>query len=251
MTADFYERLAPYYDLLFQDWEASSARQAAQLDAVIQAAWGPPPRRILDAAAGIGTQALGLAALGYQVTASDIAPAALARLAAEAARRGVSLATAVADLRFLDTVHGPHDVVLACDNALPHLLTDHEIQQALSACYRCLVPGGGLLVSLRDYPSTPRTGQETHPYGDRYRDGKHYQLFQVWEWDGPCYDFALHIRIDAGLPTEYEEVLRSRYYAISPRRVCRLMEACGFEEVGLADVGFYQTLLRATRGRGA
>jgi SAM-dependent methyltransferase len=251
VTSGFYDRLAPYYDLLFQDWEASSARQAAQLDAVIRATWGPPPRRILDAAAGIGTQALGLAARGYQVTASDIAPAPLARCAAEATRRSLPLVTAVADFRTLDAVHGPHDIVLACDNALPHLLTDSEILQALAACYRCLVPGGGFLASIRDYPETPRTGRETHPYGDRDRDGRRYQLFQVWEWDGPWYDLALHVRVDPGLPTEREEVFRSRYYAISPRRVCQLMEACGFEDVSLTESGFYQPLIRGTRGRGS
>ena len=40
MTADkpdFYDRLAPFYHLIFPDWEASIARQAAALDAVIRA----------------------------------------------------------------------------------------------------------------------------------------------------------------------------------------------------------------------
>ena len=68
----YYDRLAPYYPYLYQDWEAGVARQAAQLDTVIRECFGPRARTVLDAACGIGTQCLGLAGLGYAVSASDI-----------------------------------------------------------------------------------------------------------------------------------------------------------------------------------
>ena len=65
----FYDDLAVDYHLLFPDWRASSARQAAALDAVVTTELGALPpgakaRHVLDAAAGVGTQLLGLAALG-------------------------------------------------------------------------------------------------------------------------------------------------------------------------------------------
>jgi 2-polyprenyl-3-methyl-5-hydroxy-6-metoxy-1,4-benzoquinol methylase len=75
MIQDFYDQLAPYYHLIFEDWQASIDRQGNCLDAIIRAEWGPSFRTVLDAAAGIGTQALGLATRGYQVTASDLSPA--------------------------------------------------------------------------------------------------------------------------------------------------------------------------------
>jgi len=72
--SDFYNRLAPFYHLIYPDWYASIDRQASTLDAIIRERL-PHPITILDIACGIGTQALGLAALGYDVTASDLSSA--------------------------------------------------------------------------------------------------------------------------------------------------------------------------------
>jgi SAM-dependent methyltransferase len=56
------------------------------------------PGAVLDIAAGAGRNALFLASHGFAVTALDIAPAALARLEAAAAAKGLSIATRCADL---------------------------------------------------------------------------------------------------------------------------------------------------------
>jgi len=76
-TAAFYDALTPFYHLIYPDWHASIARQAQALDSIIRSAGGSKLRTVLDAACGIGTQSLGLAALGYEVTASDLSPAAV------------------------------------------------------------------------------------------------------------------------------------------------------------------------------
>lgn len=88
MTADFYDELAPYYHLIFEDWQASIDRQGDWLDSFIRTEW-PSTRTVLDAAAGIGTQALALASRGFRVTASDISTVALERAHREAALRGL------------------------------------------------------------------------------------------------------------------------------------------------------------------
>ena len=67
-TRQFYEGLAPLYHLIYPDWEQSVQRQARDLDALIREVWGDGTRRVLDVSCGIGTQALGLARLGYDVT---------------------------------------------------------------------------------------------------------------------------------------------------------------------------------------
>jgi len=41
------------------------------------------------------------------------------------------------------------DAVIACDNSLPHLLSDDELLQALRSCHRCLRPGGVAVFSVR------------------------------------------------------------------------------------------------------
>ena len=97
----FYDSLASEYHLLFADWDASVRRQGEILDRLIAAQLGPPPHTVLDCACGIGTQALGLAQLGYTVHGTDISPAAVERSRREAVRLGVPLTTAIADLRAL------------------------------------------------------------------------------------------------------------------------------------------------------
>src|ERR1051325_10943137 len=97
--ADFYDRLAPFYHLIFADWEASIQRQAAQLDQLIQKTWGPHLRTVLDVACGIGTQTLGLAQLGYQVVASDLSTQEIERARQEAAKRQLQIDFSVADMR--------------------------------------------------------------------------------------------------------------------------------------------------------
>lgn len=64
----FYDSLAASYHLIFDDWDAAIARQAAVLDALITSRLDQEHVRLHDCACGIGTQAIGLAALGYDVS---------------------------------------------------------------------------------------------------------------------------------------------------------------------------------------
>lgn len=247
MTQDFYDGLAPQYHLIFEDWDASMRRQGAQLDTIIRAEWGSSVHTILDAAAGIGTQALALAGLGYDVTASDLSAAAVQRCSREAAQRGLQLRTATADLRSLSMVHSRFDLVLACDNALPHLLSDDDILAALTQCFRCAARGGGCLISVRDYPEAPPAGTELHPYGVRDVDGSRFVIYQVWTWDGPFYDLALCIMEDTGAADCHTQVLRTRYYAVPVSRLLNMMAEVGFERVRRIDAAYYQPVLVGTR----
>ena len=71
----FYDNLASQYDKLFLDWQSESREQAAILNKLFQAGGFDTSAAVLDCACGIGTQAIGLAALGYCVAASDISDA--------------------------------------------------------------------------------------------------------------------------------------------------------------------------------
>lgn len=64
-TSEFYDTLAPYYHLIYADWEVSIGRQSRALDAIIRSTGGPQPRSVLDTSCGIGTQSIGVAQLGY------------------------------------------------------------------------------------------------------------------------------------------------------------------------------------------
>jgi SAM-dependent methyltransferase len=245
-TADFYDRLAPFYHLIFPDWEASIARQAAQLDAVIRARV-PDAQTVLDAACGIGTQSLGLAALGYDVTASDVSDGAVARARREAEARGLPISFSVADMRHVHEHQGrAFDVVLCADNALPHLLSDDEILAALRQFHACTRPGGACLVSVRDYAEMPRGAQVQH-YGTREADGARWILLQHRAFDGDRYDITFYVVEDRGSGEAATHVMRSRYYAISIQRVMEMMREAGFTGVERLDGAFVQPLLAGMR----
>ena len=64
----FYDDMATQYDKLFLDWESESDEQAVILDRLFKDRGFDRTARILDCACGIGTQALGLAALGIYIS---------------------------------------------------------------------------------------------------------------------------------------------------------------------------------------
>src|SRR5439155_25249160 len=95
----FYDELAPLCHLVYENWEASVARQGTALASLIREHWGVGARTGLDAAVGIGTQALGLLPLGFRVTGSDHSHAAVTRAQHEAATPHLPLTCPVADYR--------------------------------------------------------------------------------------------------------------------------------------------------------
>lgn len=243
--ADFYDALTPYYHLIYPDWQASIARQGRALEGIMRSLGEPPLRTVLDAACGIGTQSLGLAALGYEVTASDLSPAAVTRARQEAVARGLSVDLSIADMR---RVHDHHqrvfDVVLACDNSVPHLLSDADILTAFEQFYACTRAGGLCIISVRDYASVDLSGPyQVHPYGAREQHGVRYLLFQVWEPEPPLYDTTFYVveHRPGGEPVAY--VTRTTYYAVSIATLVQLLERAGFIRVRRIDGAFFQAVV--------
>lgn len=222
----FYDDLAPDYHLIFEDWERSIARQTAVLTTLLDAA-----ETVLDAACGIGTQALGLARAGFAVTASDISSAAVARCAREAAARGLLIRTAVADLRTLDL--GRFDAVVCMDNALPHLLTDEDLAAACASLHRSLVPGGLLLASTRDYDAAP-TGDPPRRFADR-------TVEQIWEWEDDERYVLRHRIVRNGEVAER----RTHYRALRRATLTAALRAAGFADVEWPPTAFPQPVVSA------
>lgn len=245
MIEAYYDKLAPYYRCLFPDWEASVARQARALDELIQATFGPQARHILDAACGIGTQSIGLAELGYQVVASDISTAALKLARQEAARRSLSLPFIQADMRLLHQAHaGTFDVVIACDNAIPHLLSDADILQAFQQFYACTTPDGGCLISVRDYANMELGGRRMYPRTVHQTPEGRTILFDLWEFDGEFYDFTTYIVDDQGAAgTQTQAIHGGRYYCVTIPTLERLLLEAGFARVVIEREKFYQPVL--------
>ncbi len=248
-VAAFYDHLAGEYHLLFADWDRAVRRQGEILDRLIAARLGPPPRRVLDCSCGIGTQAIGLAERGYAVHGTDLSADAVERAAREAARLGVTLTTGVADLRHLEQVGGTYDVVLTCDNALPHLLTDDDLRQAARGMLEKLHPGGLLVASIRDYDrllaerpraDTPRVFDA--PAGRRI-------VFQVWDWqpDAPRYTVQHFIVTDASGAWQTSHV-STVYRALRRDELSGILADVGFREITWLmpeESGYYQPIVTA------
>lgn len=248
MTQAFYDQLTPLYHLVYQDWPASVRHQGEQLATLMSTEW-PGSRTVLDVSCGIGTQAIGLALQGREVTASDLSAQEVERARAEATGFGVSIAWSAADMRAAHTHHGSgYDVVISCDNSLPHLLTDDEILTALKQMAACTRAGGGCLVTVRDYAREERGRNLVKPYGMRVENGRRYLIFQVWDFEGDRYDLAFYfVEEDLATREVKTHVMRSRYYAISTERLCELMREAGLANVRRLDGVYFQPVLVGTR----
>jgi SAM-dependent methyltransferase len=247
-SREFYADLAPLYHLIYPDWEASVGRQATALDSIIRETWGDGVRTILDVSCGIGTQAIGLANLDYAVAASDLSGAAVARAKTEATKRGLKVDFSVADMREAFTHHERQfDIVISCDNSVPHLLTDNDILTAFRQFHQCTRPGGGCIVSVRDYEKEDLSKQQIKPYGIRDEVGVRWLLWQVWDPHGVTYDVSMYFVEDRGEPECRTHMMRSTYYAVGIQKLITLMKQAGFEDVRRLDERFFQPVITGTR----
>jgi SAM-dependent methyltransferase len=245
MLESFYDQLAPYYKYLHQDWEASVVRQASVLAGVIREFFGEPPHKILDAACGIGTQSIGLARLGYQVTASDISAGEIEKAREEAVKRGLAIDFKVADMRQLaSTYSAKFDLIIACDNAIPHLLSDAEIVQAFEQFHACTTAHGGCIISVRDYETMERGGRKFYPRLVQDLPGGKLLIFDVWEFDGDFYDISMYFLEDRGDMEAIAKIIRGgRYYCVTIPTLEKLLMQAGFKRVVTLRDRFFQPLL--------
>lgn len=241
----FYDELSPFYDLIYEDWDASMARQGAAIEAMIASELGSSPRaRVLDAACGIGTQALPLAQRGFQVTGRDLSQGAIARLQQEAEARHLDIDAGVADMREVAaTVTGQYDVALAFDNSLPHLVTDGDIVAAFRQFRDVLRPGGLCVCSVRDYDTVQRGVDTVQQYGERQRGPDTFKLWQEWRWEDPFrYRVTMVIEREGPTPTRVLQT-DACYYAISTERLLQLMTEAGLVNCRRQDGVIYQPVL--------
>lgn len=248
----FYEQLAGEYHLIFEDWNESVRWQGTALDEFIHRQTGKGAMSVLDCSCGIGTQAIGLALHGHTVHATDLSPSAVARAKQEAEGFGVSITFGVADFRRLERqVKGSFDVVLSCDNSLPHLLSDEDLLRAARSMRSKLRADGLLLISIRDYDEIvkkkPRLASPRildAPEGRRI-------VFQVWDWhDGRTY--TMHHFIVQQTDGGWQTVERmTDYRALLREELSDILREAGFSGIRwhtTDESGYVQPIVTATGG---
>jgi glycine/sarcosine N-methyltransferase len=247
----FYDEFAPHYHLMFEDWEASMTRQAAAISAILEAENAGRCRlRLLDCACGIGTQALGLAKLGYRVTGSDLSVGAIRRARREASLRNLTARFHVADMRQLDRLAtGGFEAVICMDNALPHLLSDTDITEAVQQIRARLRPKGTLLASIRDYDQLVRDRPAVQGPAFYSHAGQRRVVSQLWDWSDDR-RYTLHLYITEQTPSGWTTVHSATMYrAILREEITAILQSSGFGNVRWLlpiESGFYQPVIVAT-----
>ena len=249
ITQTFYDNMATQYDKLFQDWQATTHEQAVILSKIITENGFDKTARILDCACGIGTQAIGLASLGYLVTASDISDGELAEARKRAENNGVRIRFEHADFCALSkTFSEQFDIVIAMDNALPHMLTSEALGTAVRSIIGQIRSGGIFVASIRDYD---KLLAEKPPYSPPYihKTGNGQRVsFQTWVWKDDNYQLTQYI-IDDG---ETLQVCKfaCEYRATRREELTNLLLSNGCSDVDWKfpeETGFYQPIVVARK----
>ena len=245
----FYDNMASQYDKLFLDWQATTREQALILQKLFTGEGFDRSPEVLDCACGIGTQAIGLAALGYHVTASDISDGELAEAKVRAEQNQVKIRFERADFCALsETFSRKFDIVICMDNALPHMLTPEALETAVRSITGQLLPGGIFVASIRDYDALLQNKPPySPPYIHKTQTGKRVS-FQTWDWEEDRYRLTQYIIDD-------EENLQiskfdCEYRATRREELTKLLLACGCSRVEWKfpeETGFYQPVVVAVK----
>lgn len=233
-TNSFYDAIAEYYPYFYRDWEIQLEREGLGLRSIFR---NKGVESVVDVACGPGTQAVPLAQLGYSVVALDPSPGMLKKAQQVAEERGLLDKIQFERADFLSipqVIHGPFDAVVCKGNALPHLLTDADIEMALTIFYELLRPGGMLVVGMRDFATfiehRPRFLPGILHVDD---DDEEFITFEVWEWeDGPPIIARQNLYIVTGPQKRLQTIKRSvNFRPLSTDEVKVVLLEAGFEDI--------------------
>ncbi|WP_459713183.1 class I SAM-dependent methyltransferase [Paraburkholderia sp. 2C] len=242
----FYDNMASFYHLIFGDWEQAIERQQAILARLL-----PPPSTagvVLDCACGIGTQAIGLARAGYDIEGTDISIREIERASRESLTRKLDIQFRIDDMRLLATCEaGKYGVVIAFDNAIPHLDSDDDVARAFAAMRKTLRSGGHIFVSLRDYGALMAQRPAATPPAMFMDSGLRRIVHQVWDWhDDRRYSVHLYITLQTGDADWKSHHFVGHYRAITTDEIAAHISNAGFEDVRILSpkaTGYYQPIV--------
>jgi SAM-dependent methyltransferase len=245
----FYDNLASHYDKLFLDWQATTKEQATILHKLFKQNGFDNTANILDCACGIGTQAIGLAKLGYNITASDISDGEITEAKARAKNANVNISFKNADFRELSKVFTQQfDIIIAMDNALPHMLSHDDLERAIKSITNRIADNGIFVGSIRDYDSILN---EKPPYSPPYihkTDNGKRVSFQTWDWNEENYKLTQYIIEDGEKLTVNK--FDCEYRATRRQELTDLFIVNGCNKVTWLfpeETGFYQPIIVAKK----
>ena len=246
---NFYDNLASEYDKLFENWQSTIKEQAVILNKIICENGFKKGAKILDCACGIGTQAIGLALIGHSVTASDISTAELLEAKKRAEENKVKIHFEKADFRSLESTFSEEfNIIIAMDNALPHMLTKEDLEKVIKSITNRLAPDGMFVASIRDYDLILNNKPSySPPYIHKTQNGQRV-CFQTWNWEGDIYNLTQYI-IEDNIDLSVKK-FECKYRAASREEITAILISCGFTNVEWKfpeETDFYQPIVIAKK----
>jgi ubiquinone/menaquinone biosynthesis C-methylase UbiE len=187
-VTDYMHHVDPTWDE--ERWQVQLITERAALAKVLGQTNGGS---VLDCSCGSGGQAIPLAKLGWQVTATDVTEASL-HLGTQRARQvGVNIDFHVGDMRQLSQTFSPSfDWVISC-MALDNLTIDQDIQQALDEMFAVLKPEGKCYIRLRDFDNIMADKPHYDFKEERLvPDGRIIRL-EDWRYESETHVICMHV----------------------------------------------------------
>ena len=186
--------------------------------------------------------------LGYSVYATDISENEINRAKKEAKRLKADLSFGIADFRLIDKqIKNNYDVIISCDNSLPHLLEEIEMYKSLENIYLKLNKEGMFLASIRDYDGLiEEKPNAMFPYIYDEDVGKRRIVIQIWDWkENNVYNLSLYMIKQNGEVCD-TTCYYTKYRAYKKDEIFKMMGKIGYKKIEWLmpeTTGYYQPII--------
>ncbi len=176
-----YDELAVNYHWLYSDYVSSGKPALQEHEDVLRDAG--PKARILDCPCGIGTLAIALAKLGYEVSGSDGSSGMIEQADLAARNANVDVPLACSTWEDLPAhVTGPFDLVFCLGNAIGHTRNLEGMFRSVQGMRAVLRNGGKLVIDSRNWEQLWKEKPRFTPSQWRERAGQRCLPIYVWNF---------------------------------------------------------------------
>jgi len=180
-TAQQYDTFSTDYHWLYSD-HALSGKMALDDNGDVLAL-ADPKASILDCSCGIGTFAIALAKLGYEVTGSDGSQGMVDQAILAARQADINLPLKCCIWEDLPAhVAGPFDLAFCLGNAIGHTRNGEEMLRSFKGMRAVLRSGGKLVIDSRNWEQVRKEKTRFTPYPWRVRSGQRCLPIYVWNF---------------------------------------------------------------------
>lgn len=228
-----YGDLGADFDRLFPDVDLLTKLEAKTLDEIFKP---HGIKTVLDCAVGTGIQAIGLAQLGYIVSASDISRNMVQALHKKAQEKDLSIETRQSDFRNLRSWQGlQFDAVINCGHSLPFVADIGEVEDSLRSMASLTRNGGLVVVSVHNYKQLKERDEMFELKSKLTSDVGNEWIFDLREFGEQRVNVShVFLRSQDGKLSMRRSTKSSLY--LSPELLAESMRKTGLSNVEMQDV---------------